>query len=581
MTRSTTAELQSPLGDRDCRWPLFAQGSPGDRARPNAWQVMVLSDLSGPDGRCAGATDDEVFGVLGQWGAAGSWLEGRKLAVLRELIRRRPDERSSGVATGSGLPWDWDDRLSREIALELRVSVPAARKLLWTAWALEARLPEVGKALDDGRLDLGRARMIVEETGVLDDPGLLARAEDLILAGLAGCKTWMDLLRVVQRAVVAVDPDGARKRREQEERENARVRFWRETAGTCALMGAGLPADEALKAHAHVEQRAQEYRAAGVRRGIEILRVAGYLDLLNGVPLADRLARFKAEDAAGATGETGQNAAGTAEEAPQATSGATGVQGQDHADGDGEETGLRASPPQPDTAAEVNLTLRHLDIPFATAARYGQAPGEARSFGVLDPGLARRLAEAAARHPDSTFCLTIVDHEGHAIGHGCGKPRKQRDSSKGQRNGPSRFTLTPTDAPGPPGGFGSWLLTTPGTGKEFTLDLHPVPTGECGHQYESSRHDPGKLLRHLVSIRDGKCGFPSCSRPASQSDLEHARPFERGGPTCGCNCWSSSRSCHQLKQSHGWDVTEVRPGYHQWKTPSGRTYIQEPWWYPT
>jgi hypothetical protein len=129
--------------DRDSRWPLFVQGRPGDRAKPNAWQVMVLSDPSGPGGTCPGATDDEVFGVLGQWGAAASWLEGRKLAVVRELIRRRPDERNVGTATDSGLPWDWDDRLAREISLQLGLSVPAARKLTWAAWALEARLPGV------------------------------------------------------------------------------------------------------------------------------------------------------------------------------------------------------------------------------------------------------------------------------------------------------------------------------------------------------------------------------------------------------------------------------------------------------
>ncbi|MCW2933383.1 MAG: hypothetical protein JWM19_4345, partial [Actinomycetia bacterium] len=90
--------------DRDSRWPLFVQGGPGDRARPNAWQVVVLNDLSGADGQCRGAGDDEVLGVLGQWGVAGSWLEGRKLAVVRELIRRRPDERNVGTATESGLP---------------------------------------------------------------------------------------------------------------------------------------------------------------------------------------------------------------------------------------------------------------------------------------------------------------------------------------------------------------------------------------------------------------------------------------------------------------------------------------------
>jgi hypothetical protein len=112
------------------------------------------------------------------------------------------------------------------------------------------------------------------------------------------------------------------------------------------------------------------------------------------------------------------------------------------------------------------------------------------------------------------------------------------------------------------------------------VDLHPVPTGECGHEYESPRHDPSSLLRHLVNVRDATCGFPACSRHASETDFEHARPFEEGGRTCGCNCWSCSRSCHRVKQREDWDVTEVRPGYHQWTTPSGRQYTQEPWKYP-
>jgi hypothetical protein len=624
-----------------------------------------------------------VFGVLGQWGVAGSWLEGRKLAVVRELIRRRPDERSAGVATGSGLPWDWDKRLAREVSLQLGLSVPAAGRLIWVAWALEARLPGIGRALDEGRLDPGQARVVVRETDVLADLDLLAAAERVILDGLAGCRTWADVLRLAQRAVCAVDPGGARRRREQEEKENARVRFWREAAGTCALMGAGLPTDEALMAHARVEQRAQAYRAARVKRPVEILRVAAYLDLLNGVPAADRVARFQAEDQdqATAAGESG-HAASDAEMRATARRAAAARAGRDHPGPGGGGSGDAASggdapdddrasgdcgegpggsgpeefpwdcppgdhlppgddwPPEdycpPDepacvgcgwgdcrcgdprdsgcrdsdgrdgdecdggssaqpgsgVASEVNLTLRHFDIPFLTAMGRAQRPGEARSLGVLDPALARRLAEAAARHPGSKFCVTIVDSDGHAIGHGCCKPHKPRSERKSRKSRnkhappsapppmASAFALTPRDDPGPPGGFGSWLLTLPGRAGEFIVDLHAVPTGECGHQHQSAGHDPGGLLRHLVIIRDGKCGFPTCSRRASESDFEHAQPFDQGGKTCGCNCWACSRSCHQLKQSDGWTVTEIKPGYHQWTTPSGLTYTQEPWAYP-
>jgi hypothetical protein len=112
------------------------------------------------------------------------------------------------------------------------------------------------------------------------------------------------------------------------------------------------------------------------------------------------------------------------------------------------------------------------------------------------------------------------------------------------------------------------------------VDLHPVPTGECHHQYEAVGHDPSDLLRHLVNVRDAQCGFPSCSRHATETDFEHSVPYQQGGRTCGCNCWSCSRSCHQVKQRNDWRVTESRPGYHQWTTPSGRQYTKEPWRYP-
>jgi hypothetical protein len=334
--------------------------------------------------------------------------------------------------------------------------------------------------------------------------------------------------------------------------------------------------------------------------------VAAYLDLLNLVPAADRVTRFRAEDAA-------KEASGNAEDGScddtglgGASSGPADDEQDSHNQDDGPHPGSapdargESSPDaDPSVAAEVNLTLRHLDIPFVTAAGYGHQAGEARSLGLLDPGLARRLAEAAARHPGSKFCLTIVDSNGRAIGHGCCRPRRSRrmtgshrpsgghspgSPGQGQRDGPpvatSAFTLIPTGESGPPGGFGSWILTLPGQGRELAVDLHPVATSECSHQYESARHDPGDLLRHLVNIRDGKCGFPACSRHAKESDFEHAQPFEQGGRTCGCNCWSCSRSCHQVKQSDGWDVTETKPGYHRWTTPSGRQYTQEPWRYP-
>jgi hypothetical protein len=39
-----------------------------------------------------------------------------------------------------------------------------------------------------------------------------------------------------------------------------------------------------------------------------------------------------------------------------------------------------------------------------------------------DPALARDLARAAAANPETTWCVTVTDAQGHAIGHGCARP---------------------------------------------------------------------------------------------------------------------------------------------------------------
>jgi hypothetical protein len=505
--------------------------------------------------------------------------------------------------------------------------------------------------------------MLHDELAVLTDPGHVAEAEAMILAGLARGRTWANLRRLVQRAVFTVDPDGARKRRETAERESARVKFWRDCSGACAMAAYGLPTDEALAANAQVEARAKEYRASGVKRPVDILRVMAFLDLLNLVPAADRIARVKAEDAVNAEGAANTRDPAASDDAASAGEPATGRDGKraqprpsgDHAPGrdddgdpaegrpgddgpgpgDPDETapagpsaedasgdpgvrlsdtddyggsagpdggprpgeapdpgpalpspGLDLSHPSPALPARVNLTL-----PLATQLWLAERPGEAWGLGALDPALVRQLAEAAARSPYSQFCVTITDEQGHAIGHGCCKPARatRQGTTRGTRNGkappgpdPPRSraaaTFTPSGKPGC--GYGSWILTLPGAAARFTVDLYPIPVGECDHRYESPGHDPSDRLRHLIQVRDGACTFPSCSRLARECDFEHAVPHEQGGRTCACNCHACSRSCHQLKQRPGWSVTQTAPGWHQWTTPSGRAYRQGPWQYP-
>jgi hypothetical protein len=218
--------------------------------------------------------------------------------------------------------------------------------------------------------------------------------------------------------------------------------------------------------------------------------------------------------------------------------------------------------------------------------------------------MARDLAVAAARSPCSRWEVTIVDKHGYAIGHGIARPRRgsrQQPRPPGMTEYalPARINITVTEtrlrqlaakpaqprSGAPPGDWAlvprttdTWALTLPG-GRELAVRFDVVPTHECDHQHQVSSYQPSERLRRLVQIRDQECTFPPCSRPARDSDWEYAVPFDKGGRTDACNAGARSRRCHQVKQSNGWTVTQPKPGWHVWTTPTGRTYTQEPWRY--
>ena len=249
--------------------------------------------------------------------------------------------------------------------------------------------------------------------------------------------------------------------------------------------------------------------------------------------------------------------------------------------------------------------LPEVTAPLATLQGRAERPGDNRLLGPLDPALIRDLAAAAARDPGSRWEVTIVDDQGYAVGHGVARPGRSRRQTP-QLSGPAscglpaRVNITVTEgllhqltaqprSGAPPGswdfvlreaggGYGTWTLALPG-GRELTVRFDVVPTHACGHAHQVSSYQPSDRLRRLVQIRDRECTFPPCSRSAGDSDFEHAIPYDHGGRTCGCNAGARSRRCHQVKQMPGWNVTQPRPGWHEWTTPTGRRYVQAPWRY--
>ena len=547
--------------DPDLRLGDFAKGGAGDTYSPGPELAVALAGLSGPDWRCTGATDEELVGLLGRWAAVESWAAAGKLGIMRELIRRRGLYQAG---SHGDLPDTWEGDLSHEISPALGISLPGADKLANLAWELGATMPGIGAKLADGTIDYTKAQLIAKELSVLDDAHIAA-AEQLILPELAG-KTPGQLVKLAAQAVDTVDPEGARKRREYAEREDARVRVWREHSGASALAAYGLPTDATLAAQANINQRAGQYKKARVipDARMDQLRVLAFLDILNGITAEARIAQAQCQ------GDDQQPDGERTDCCPGDNPG-----GDDPSCGTSAETAPGTGDAGPALPAKSNLTL-----PLTTLLGLAERPGLGHGLGPLDPALVRDLAAAAARSPHSTWCVTITDASGYAIGHGCCKPAKGKHGISppgGNRDGP--WTFTRQDDPGPPDGFGAWLLTLP-DGQQLAVKLGTIPVTDCDHRHESHSYQPSDTLRHLVEIRDGECTFPSCSRHAPNCDFEHATPYEQGGRTCACNAGARSRRCHKVKQSKGWKVSQPRPGWHQWTAPSGRTYTQGPMKYP-
>jgi hypothetical protein len=616
----------------------FAHGGAWDDAPPSAALADALEAAAGPDGSYAGADVDALVGIARQWAALESWAAAGLLASLRAMMREdghgRPILRRRG-----DLPQEWDDSLNYEVAAALAMGPVSAGNLASLAWTLGTRLAGIGRLLADGTLTRAKAKLVAAVFEPLDD-GEAARAEALILGELAG-KTYFQVERLAWRAALAVAPDVAERRRKAAERERARVTVFREESGAVGLSGRDLPAAQALSGHANVVARAREYAASGAFDGqtISALEALAYLHLLNGVTADDAVAFARTatetpdntgrdRDGCGLRGDADSGATDVSH-AADCDSGhnrdcgdGTGDRGDDGGSSGGAEPAGGGNPGGkpggnpgggPDRgggggsarAGARPVVLPAVTVPLATLLGLAERPGENRLLGAFDPALARDLAAAAARSPLSRWEVTIVDRHGYAVGHGVARlPRGSRAApwppglvscalsarvnitvteaslrrlAANPRSGapPGGWGLTPR---APTDGYGVWTLTLPG-GRGLTVCFDVVPTHACDHRYEVAAYQPTERLRRLVEVRDRECTFPTCSRPAHESDFEHAVPFDRGGKTDACNAGARSRRCHQVKQMPGWNVAQPRPGWHRWTTPTGRSYVQGPWRY--
>jgi Domain of unknown function (DUF222) len=237
----------------------FETGGALDTCAPDG-VLAGLADAVTRDARLAELNDDELIGVLRAWRRLESWCSAGVLAAIAELARRRPADKTPPAPPGQ-FPAQVSEFVSDEVAAALTLTGPAAGVLSEVALDLAIRLPGTFRAQRAGIIDYPRARLIAESTRILTDEQ--ARQVEAKILPAAGEQTTGRLRAALARAVIAVDPQAATRRREEAQKD-PRVRRWREDAGTAALAGYSLPPADVLAADQRLTDRAVALRDAGL-----------------------------------------------------------------------------------------------------------------------------------------------------------------------------------------------------------------------------------------------------------------------------------------------------------------------------
>jgi len=553
-----------PAGPSDIDEPAGPSGAGAEFAAGGLLNRLVPGAMLAGSAQSAWAdgldtmSDDALVGVLRAWRRLASWATAGELAVVAELDRRRRAEVAAGADP------HLVGHVGDELAVSLTLTTRSADALLDFACGL-ARLPLTRAALATGQIDRTKALIIAEGVSCLSDAH--AAAVESAVIGRAPGQTSGQLRAATQRAVLAVDPAAAERRRE-EARKNARVEVWNEPSGTAALAGRDLPPADVLAADKRIDALARHLKSAGREETLSELRAEVYLALLLGQPVEKCTS---GEPPGPGTAQAGSGTTQAGSRNDQDGSAAPGPDGSaGTVPGQPAPAGPSLAPAEPGLTGSVNLTM-----PLATWLGGSSEPGEAAGFGPLSAADARTLANLIARQPGARWCLTLTGRDGRAIAHGCaragphpagedsqphGEPRSSRDGPAGRE--------PPAARAGPPHG---WTLT---------VTVRPLAVGECFHERESKGYQPARSLRHVVNVRQRTCGFPGCRNPAARCDQDHTIPHDQGGRTCECNLACLCRRHHQAKQAQGWWLDQPEPGVLVWRLPHGRSYRLEPRHYP-
>ncbi|MGH3293760.1 MAG: DUF222 domain-containing protein, partial [Trebonia sp.] len=413
-----------------------------------------------------------------------------------------------------------------------------AGHLIDDALDLVTRLPRTLAGMAAGLIDQDRAGWVALYTRSLS-PSDAAHADE-VLAEAAPDLRAEQLARKAAALEMKLNPAAVAARKEHAKRNGQRVEARREASGNACLAGRELDTTDVLASKAHIDALAVKLRNSGLVDGnLDRLRALVMTDLTQGRDPLDRITLASLPGGL-LVPPAGPSPAASAE--PQADAGPDDRPSQD--------------PGQPaPLPALINLL-----VPAGTLLGWSNAPAQAGTWGLLDPAETRAIVNAAAGHPRTRWCATlIIGPDGTALAHGC---------APGQH--PRLLNGLPDDLqPQPPPQQLAELL------RRLGLALTPIARGSCDHAQAEDGYVPSRSLRHLVRARTATCDAPGCQSPAVTADLDHTVPWP-DGPTDQCNLAPRCRTHHRAKQAPDWKVEQAAPGVTRWTLPSGRIHGTSP-----
>jgi hypothetical protein len=227
-----------------------------------------------------------------------------------------------------------------------------------------------------------------------------------------------------------------------------------------------------------------------------------------------------------------------------------------------------------------------LTLSWGTLVRESAEPGNLSRLGAITPEQARQLAEIATGDPAVNWRVVVTgpDHRALAVGR---VPRKPP-----ARSGPAGLvkrvtvSITQDQLAQPPADLPPAFTRVLSAAERAVRQVDGrTPAGtetgdDCAHIGATDSYRPSPRLREYVAARDQTCRFRTCRQPVWRCDLDHTKPYQKGGRTCDCNLGCLCRFHHQLKQHRYWQLVQPVPGTFEWTTPMGRTYATLPDSYP-